>query len=129
VKRTLLLNAELSHQIALLGHGDALVIADAGLPIPAWPCRIDLALSRGVPGFVAVLQAVLSEMQVERALIADELNDAALKARLLAPLGATPLESIPHARLKALCAGARAIVRTGECTPFANVVLIAGVHF
>ena len=36
-----------------------------------------------------------------------------------------------HAELSGLIAafGARAIVRTGECTPYANVALYAGVAF
>jgi len=63
LKRTALLHAELSHVIASLGHGDMLVLGDAGLPIPDGPRRIDLAVARGVPTLDEVLQAVLSEMQ------------------------------------------------------------------
>jgi len=33
VKKTPLLHAELSHLVATLGHGDAVVVADAGLPV------------------------------------------------------------------------------------------------
>lgn len=74
MKKGRLLNAELSHVIARLGHTDTLTIADAGLPIPAGPQRIDLALTPGTPDFMQVVNAVVLEMQVESALIAEEIK-------------------------------------------------------
>jgi D-ribose pyranase len=130
MKRTTLLHAELSRVIAGMGHGDLLVIGDAGLPIPAGPLRIDLAVARGVPGFTAVLDAVLSELQVERAVIAQEAcgPDGRQQPAWSAALPLAP-EQVPHAQFKQLCLGAKAMVRTGECTPYANVLLYAGVAF
>ncbi len=131
MKRTTLLHAELSGVIARLGHGDLLVIGDAGLPIPDGPRRIDLAVSANVPRFHDVLAAVLSEMQVESAVIADELEPAnpPVHAELLRQLGATPVAKLSHDRFKAATRDARAIVRTGEFSPYANVILRAGVVF
>jgi D-ribose pyranase len=131
MKRTPLLHAELSAVIARLGHGDLLVIGDAGLPIPDGPRRIDLAVSANVPRFHEVLAAVLAEMQVEGAVIASELPAAspAVHADLLRQLGATPVTAISHEDFKSQTRGARAIVRTGEFSPYANVILRAGVVF
>ena len=131
MKKTTLLHAELSDVIARLGHGDLLVIADAGLPIPDGPRRIDLAVSANVPRFADVLAAVLAEMQVESALVADELAAAnpSVHASLRRRLGDTPVTSLPHKRFKAATREARAIVRTGEFSPYANVILRAGVVF
>ncbi len=131
MKKTTLLNAELSQLIATLGHGDKLVIGDAGLPIPAGVQRIDLALMAGIPAIGDVLRAVLSEMQVERAVIASEAIDAAggeLPAwcRQVQP---TPVHAVTHAEFKAMTASARAVVRTGEFTPYANIILCSGVVF
>ncbi len=129
MKRTALLHAELSHAIASLGHGDMLVIGDVGLPIPPGPRRIDLALTPGIPAVADVLRAVLSEMQVERAVIATEAvarEGGDLPAWCTLPV--TP-EQLPHEDFKRLTAQARVMVRTGECTPYANVVLVAGVTF
>jgi len=130
VKRTALLNAELSHVIASMGHGDMLVIGDAGLPIPEGPRRIDLAVMRGVPLLTDVLQAVLSEMQVEGVVVASEAldGDNALPAWYPQSLGIAP-QAVSHEEFKRRSATARAIVRTGECTPYANIMLIAGVSF
>jgi len=131
MKKTTLLHAELSHLIATLGHGDAVVIADAGLPVPPGTPCIDLAVTRGVPSFAQVLDAVLSEMQVETADHAAEMATHApqVQAILRQRLGAVPLHSIAHGALKQRSGQARAIVRTGECTPYANVILYAGVVF
>jgi D-ribose pyranase len=131
MKKTPLLHAELSGLIASLGHGDALVIADAGLPVPPGTRCIDLALTRGVPSFMEVLQAVLSEMQVERADCADELaqHNPAVSENLLRALPGVRVGTLPHTAFKARSAGARAIVRTGECSPYANVMLFSGVVF
>lgn len=130
MKRTTLLHAELSRVIARMGHGDLLVIGDAGLPIPPGPLAIDLAVTRGVPAFADVLRAVLSELQVERAVVAHEAFATAGAAApgCFAGLPVAP-ERVPHERLKSLCAGAVAAVRTGEHTPYANVLLYAGVVF
>jgi len=129
MKRTTLLHADLSHAIASLGHGDMLVIGDVGLPIPPGPRRIDLALTPGIPAVADVLRTVLSEMQVERAVIATEAvarENGALPDWCALPV--TP-DQVPHEDFKRLTAQARVMVRTGECTPYANVVLVAGVTF
>lgn len=132
MKRTPLLHSELSHVISMLGHGDMLVLGDAGLPIPDGPRRIDLAVSAGVPRLADVLRAVLTEMQVERALLAREALDPrapdALPDWCAGQLQIVPA-TISHEELKRLSARARAVVRTGECTPYANIVLVAGVTF
>ncbi|CAM4127616.1 D-ribose pyranase [Paracidovorax anthurii] len=130
MKRTALLHAELSHAIATLGHGDMLVIGDAGLPIPPGPQRIDLAVTPGLPAVADVLRAVLSEMQVERALVATEAVERAGGA-LPAWAAALPVapQALSHEEFKRLTREARAVVRTGECTPYANVILCAGVTF
>jgi D-ribose pyranase len=75
---------------------------------------------------------VLTEMQVERVMLARETlareADGGLPAWCAAQLVVTP-ELVAHEELKRLTASARAVVRTGECTPYANIVLIAGVTF
>ena len=129
MKRTALLNAELSHAIATLGHGDMLVIGDVGLPIPDGPRRIDLALTPGIPAVADVLRVVLTELQVEKAVIASEAME---RAQGLLPswcqLPVTP-QTVSHDEFKRLTERARVVVRTGECTPYANVILVAGVTF
>ncbi|NWF69752.1 MAG: D-ribose pyranase [Chloroflexi bacterium] len=131
MKKTGLLNQPLSAVIAGLGHLDTLVIADAGLPIPPGTERIDLAVTGGIPSFLDVLQAVMSEMQVQSAVIAEEMTERSSEMRtaLLEILGTIPIEVVSHTQFKERTTQARAVVRTGEFTPYANVILVAGVVF
>lgn len=126
-----LLHGRLAGLLAELGHTDLLVVADAGLPIPPGVERIDLALVASVPSFLQTLEAVLEELAVESAVLAREMADAApdLHRQTCHLLEPRPVRLASHDELKALSASARAIVRTGECTPYANVVLVAGVTF
>jgi len=131
LKKSTLLNSDLSYIIATLGHTEMLVIADAGLPIPSSTKRVDLALVRGVPDAVETLSAVLSEMQVERVILAEETQeinpDFEKSVRDLLP--DVPVDFVPHDELKRLSANSRAVVRTGECKSYANVILVSGVAF
>ena len=139
MKKGRLLNAELSYVIARLGHTDTLTIADAGLPIPAGPQRIDLALMPGTPDFMQVVKAVTLEMQVESALIAEEIkqHNPQLHSELLAVLEALQqhqgnniaVRYTSHEQFKQQTQRSQAVIRSGECSPFANVILSAGVTF
>ncbi|MFJ2364611.1 D-ribose pyranase [Pseudomonas sp. NPDC087697] len=134
MKKTPLLNIALSRLIASLGHGDMLVIGDAGLPVPPGVELIDLALTQGIPDFVSTLNVVLSEMQVESHVLAEEIllkQPPALQAidELTANAAMGQRRLLSHEEFKLLSRQARAIVRTGECQPYCNVVLVAGVTF
>ncbi|WP_191486758.1 D-ribose pyranase [Pseudomonas sp. FEN] len=134
MKKTPLLNIALSRLIASLGHGDMLVIGDAGLPVPPGVELIDLALTRGIPDFISTLHTVLSEMQVESHVLAEEIllkrPPALEQLDALTAQGALgPRRLLSHEEFKLLNRKARAVVRTGECQPYCNVVLVAGVTF
>lgn len=123
MRKSGLLNPALVSRVARLGHTDTFVVADAGLPIPATTPVVDLALVFGIPAFADVVEALLTEVTVEGAVIATE-TPAAI--RQLLPGTA---EEVSHDRLKELVAEAAFVVRTGETTPFANVIFRSGVPF
>lgn len=131
MKKTGLLNQPISTVIAGLGHMDTLVIADAGLPIPSGVTRIDLAVTAGLPSFVDVLRSVLGEMQVQSAVIAQEMDvrSPQILRDIEELLPGTPVERVSHEQFKQMTRGAVAVIRTGECTPYANIILTAGVIF
>jgi D-ribose pyranase len=131
VKRGGILNSDVSYLIATLGHTDLVCVADAGLPVPDAVERIDLALVRGVPSFLQTVEALLADIVVERAVIAQEMprrNPGVYRA-LKSLLRGIPIDEVPHRVLKARVSAASAVVRTGECTPYANVLLQCGVAF
>ena len=131
MKKTTLLQSELSYTIATLGHLDTLVIADAGLPIPAETVRIDLALTQGVPGATQTLKVVLEEMKVEKVILAEEAQDRnpQFLREVQELLPGVPVQFVTHLEFKTRTASARAVVRTGEFSPYANVILVSGVVF
>ena len=131
MKKIGIINQPIAAVIAGLGHTDTLVIADAGLPIPAETQRIDLALTKGIPAFLDALRVVLGEMQVERAIVAEEMLKVSPQVyqAVQALLGNVPIETVPHVAFKEQTHAARAVIRTGEFTPYANIILIAGVVF
>ncbi|MFJ3820278.1 D-ribose pyranase [Streptomyces nodosus] len=129
MKRSGILNRHLAGALAELGHGDTVLVCDAGMPIPAGPRVVDLAFRAGVPAFAEVLDGLLDELVVEGATAAREIRGANPEASALLDARFPALALIPHERLKELTAGARLVVRTGEARPYANVLLRCGVFF
>jgi len=134
MKKGGILHPLLAQAVASLGHGDLLVVADAGLPIPQGPLRIDLAYAPGKPPFLDVVRAILREVQIEGVVLAQEMKEKSPElhhelAQILEGSVAAEAIYVPHERFKELTAEAKAVVRTGEFTPYANVILRAGVVF
>ncbi|MEW2807148.1 D-ribose pyranase [Streptomyces massasporeus] len=129
MKRTGILNRHLAGALAELGHGDGVLVCDAGMPIPDGPRVVDLAFRAGVPAFAEVLDGLLAELVVEGATAAQEVREANPEASALLEGHFPGLDLVSHECLKELSAGARLVVRTGEARPYANVLLRCGVFF
>lgn len=127
MRRTGILHTGLTEQISRLGHTDTFVIGDCGLPVPPGVERVDLAVVMGVPRFAAVADAILAEVEVEGAVIALEAASSPA-GELLAERFPTA-QTVPHEELKRLTQTARFVIRTGETTPYANVIIRCGVPF
>ncbi len=128
MKKIGIINADIAAVTASLGHNDQLTIVDAGYPIPTSTQRIDLALTRGVPTFLQTLEVVLSEVYVERIILAEEIK--AYSPHILEGiqrlLPDAPIAFVPHSEFKQVVPGTRAVIRTAEFTPYANIILVAG---
>ncbi len=131
MKKQGILHQGISTLVASMGHTDTLVVADAGLPISEMVWRLDLALTEGVPSFLQTVQVILQELEVQEAIIAEEMaaKSPKLFQQLRELLGDIPISQVPHEELKERTQEAKGIVRTGEFTPYANVILVAGVVF
>lgn len=129
MKKHGILNRELAGRFAKLGHTDQIVIADCGLPIPDdVPC-IDLSYKLGEPSFLTMLEVVLDDLVVESAVLAEEIKtkNAELSKTLTNTL--PNISYVSHEEIKRLTKNAKFIIRTGETTPYANVILQCGVIF
>jgi D-ribose pyranase len=126
MKKSGLLNPELLAAIGELGHTDEFVVCDGGFPIPDGLPRIDLAYKPGMAPFLDVLEAIMAEVVAEGAVIAEEAS-AEVAGNIEKLVGTA--ERLPHDELKDRSYGVKFVVRTGEFTPYSNVIVICGVPF
>jgi D-ribose pyranase len=131
MKRQGILNSHISEVLSKLGHTDTIVIADCGLPIPDETIRIDVALKHGSPNFIDTLKIILEDMVVEKVTLAEEIHEKnpAVLQSIGDILSDQSITYVPHEEFKQQSKKAKAIIRTGEITPYANIILHAGVTF
>ena len=131
MKKSTLINSEISYEISKMGHTDSIVVCDSGLPIPSGVKRIDLALKKGLPTFLDTLDTILEELEVEEVIIAEEIIEASnnLYKEIEKRFANITITTVSHEDFKMLTKESKAIVRTGEFTPYANIILKSGVVF
>lgn len=133
MKRKGILNSDISRVLSYMGHTDRICVGDCGLPIPDETERIDLSLAFGVPGFMQTLKIVAEDMKIEKIILAEEIktfNPAVLgEINSLFASQEIEVEFVSHVELKALTKDCKAVIRTGETTPYANIILQSGCIF
>ena len=133
MKKQGILNSDISRVLSYMGHTDTLCIGDCGLPIPDEVERIDLALCFGEPTFMRTLEIVAGDMKVEKIVLAEEIKeknpDVLGKIQTYFASQDVEAEFVPHTELKARTHDCKAVIRTGETTPYANIILQSGCIF
>ncbi len=133
MKKAGILNSDISRVLSYLGHTDCICIGDCGLPIPDEVERIDLALCFGEPTFMRTLEIVAADMKIEKIVLATEIKEQNPKVlKEIETLFAgqdIEVEFVSHVELKAQTKDCKAVIRTGETTPYANIILQAGCIF
>ena len=124
-----ILNPAVRSLLARTRHTNTLVIADRGFPF--WPTleTIDLSLVDGIPSVPQVVEAVLMNWKAAHVFIAEEFysaNDEATQQRFRALLRDIPCTAEPHVALKRRVPQALGLIRTGETTQYANLILESG---
>jgi D-ribose pyranase len=130
MKRNGILNLGLNQALAAMGHGDFIIVCDAGFPIPAQVARVDLAIVADVPDLETVLTAISADFIAEKFGYANEMaqNNPRLKEKVDRIFAGAELVTFPHSQiLTELAAKAKFIVRTGAFDPWGNIVLYSGV--
>lgn len=133
MKKAGILNSDISRVLSYMGHTDTICIGDCGLPIPDEVERIDLALMFGIPTFMDTLKVVKEDMKIEKIVLATEIKEQNKKVlkeieELFEGEG-VEVEYVPHTELKAQTKNCKAVIRTGETTPYANIILQSGCIF
>ena len=131
MKKTKMINSDMSRVIAQMGHFDKLSIGDAGMPVPMGTEKIDLAVDNGIPSYMQVLTNVLEELEVQRIYLAEEIKteNPKMLENIKALMPETPITFMPHSDMKQDLNNCHAFVRTGEMTPYSNIILESGVVF
>ncbi|MEQ8702126.1 MAG: RbsD/FucU family protein, partial [Bauldia litoralis] len=121
---------ELNHAIASMGHGDLMIVCDAGFPVPSSAWRIDLAITPDVPDLETVLTPIAEAFIAEKVSYADTLpvHNAPLLKKIERLFAGADFEPVTHeAILGEMAARAKVIVRTGAFDPWGNILLYSGV--
>lgn len=129
MKKNGILNSDISKVLADLGHTDQIVIGDCGLPVPDHVLKIDLALKLGTPSFEEVFNELLKNMAVEKVILASEIKEENQKLNQKINEAIEDIDYVSHEEFKERTNNAKAIIRTGEATPYANVILQSNVIF
>ena len=135
MKKQGILNSDISRVLSYLGHTDTIAIGDCGLPIPEETERIDLSLTFGVPSFMDVLKTVSNDMAIEKIVLAEEIKEQnpdvlhQIEALFVEKETGFKVEFVPHTELKEQTKECKAVIRTGETTPYANIILQAACIF
>jgi D-ribose pyranase len=124
-----ILNPQLLSLLARVRHTNALVIADRGCPF--WPQieTVDLSLVDDVPTVLQVLAAIRPVFHAAQACMAREFrthNPAAVRAEFTKALTGIPTAYEPHVAFKKRVPAAIGLIRTGDTTPYANMILVSG---
>lgn len=133
MKKQGILNSKLASIIAMMDHTDKLVICDCGLPIPVGMQVVDLALTKNIPKFIDTLKVILDELHIEGAIIAEEMetHNNNLFQKVMEILPEVDIQKVSHEQFKQITREGEniSLVRTGEASPYANIILVSGVNF
>ena len=131
MKKTGMLNSNITKVLTDLGHTDTITVGDCGLPIPEYIDKIDLAIDYGHPSLLEVLRALEKDMVVEKIVLASEIkiHNGLLLKEIEDLFPNIEIEFMTHALFKVETHTSKAFIRTGENTSYANIILQAGVYF
>lgn len=128
MKRGGILHPVLNRMLSETGHTDLLTICDRGFPIPPGPERLDLALVNDVPTVLDVLSAIHEEFVIDCIIVTEEMAEASPErfARLQSEYKEISFKVVTHERFKEICPESRAVIRTGDTVPYANLIVVSG---
>lgn len=129
MNETALLNREVAHVVAKQGHGDLLMVVDAGFAIPEGLKVIDLSMEINKPTVLEVLSMLNKVFSVEKMILANQTKkvNPTMFGKLTKAFGkGVEVETIDHVVLKEKSKTVKAVIRTGDFTAYCNVILVSG---
>ena len=131
MKKQGIFNSKIASFIASMGHKDMITIVDMGYPIPKGIDYADLVVDKGKPSFIETIITVLKELEVEKIIIAEEMEKQNLVnyEKIMNIFLKVEIERLSHEDFKKFAKFSKFFIRTGECTPYSNIILVSGVIF
>ena len=129
MKETGAINRGIEAAISKQGHGDLLMVTDAGFAIPLGVEVVDISLDENKPMVLEVLEMLKKYYSVEKMIMANETENVSptLFSNISKAFGdGVPVETIAHSALKEMSKTVKAIIRTGDFTAYGNVILVSG---
>jgi D-ribose pyranase len=124
-----IVNRELARVLAEQGHGDLLMVVDAGFAIPKGSDVVDISLAENCPMVIDTLQVLKKFFSVEKLIFANDTKDVSptLFHHITRLFGEdVPVELVSHPEIKEISKRVKAVIRTGDFTAYANVILVSG---
>jgi len=130
-KTNRILNVKLSSVITGLRWGEAIVIADAGLPVPKGVETLDLSICEGKPVLEDLLPLMKESLTVDRVIVASEMEKTNRKKfDYVKEMFPQQFETMGNLEWEEqILPNAKLVVQTGETSPYGNVILIGGLDF
>lgn len=121
-----ILNPAINSLLSRIRHTNTLVIADRGFPY--WPQieTIDISLVDDVPRVLAVFNAIKANFVIGKVLMAEEfrrVNCLETVKSFEDSFGNIPTVFEPHIQFKQRVPLAVGLIRTGDATQYANMIL------
>lgn len=121
-----ILNPNINSLLSRVRHTNTLVISDRGFPF--WPQieTIDISLIDDLPRVLDVLNAIRANFKVGNAFMANEfrtVNTPQTCANFERALEGVSLTYEPHIEFKKRVPHAIGLIRTGDTTQYANMIL------
>lgn len=131
MKKSGILNSDISRVLSYLRHTDLICISDCGLPVADDVEVIDLALKKDLPSFIDVLDVIIDDIKCEKYFLASEIkNDNKLVfSQISKRLTQIPVDFLSHEEFKKKVSNCKVVIRTGEMSPYANIILQSGCIF
>jgi D-ribose pyranase len=121
-----ILNPAINSLLSRVRHTNTLVIADRGFPF--WPHieTVDISLVDDIPRVLEVLHAIKANFSIGRVFAAQEflaVNTPQTASALDDALLGIPITFEPHVEFKKRVPHAIGLIRTGDTTQYANLIL------
>lgn len=129
MKEVGIVNRELSRVLSEQGHGDLLMVVDAGFAIPKGADVVDISLAENSPMVIDTLQELKKFFSVEKLIFANDTKEVSptLFKNIRKLFGrSVPVEMVTHPEIKEISKRVKAVIRTGDFTAYANVILVSG---